>query len=71
MKKFEMVHLFFPPSICEKEVFTEETAPSWLTGSGKPKGSTMDNSWFWEGHVLTLRVGQSIKTDFRKITRVE
>lgn len=29
----------------------------------------MDNRWFWEHHVLTLEVGQSVGTDFRTIER--
>lgn len=65
--KFSMTHLFFDT---EPEVFTEDTAPKWLCEGGR-KGSTMCNRWFWEGHVLTLEVGGSVKTDFRKITRIE
>lgn len=34
------------------------------------RGSTMDMRWFWEKHVLTLRMTQRIQTDFRTITRV-
>ena len=54
-----------------EEEFTEETAPDWLTSRNQIKGSTMDDSWFWFGHVLTLEVGQSVETDFSKITRIE
>ena len=54
-----------------EEEFTEETAPDWLTSRNQVKGSTMDDSWFWHGHVLTLEVGQSVETDFSKITRIE
>ena len=50
--------------------FTEDTAPKWLCEGG-PKGSTMCNRWFWNDHVLTLDVGQSVKTDFSTITRIE
>lgn len=67
MKTFEMTHLFFgPPS----EVFTEETAPKWLREGGVP-GSTMDNRWFWNDHVLTLEVGKSVNTDFNNIRRIK
>jgi len=31
----------------------------------------MDNRWFWTEHVLKLEVGESVCTDFRKITRIE
>lgn len=31
----------------------------------------MDNRWFWNDHVLTLSIGESVDTDFRKITRTE
>ena len=31
----------------------------------------MDNRWFWKDHVLTLKVGESVNTDFRRITRVK
>lgn len=53
------------------EEFTEETAPDWLTSKNTVKGSTMDDSWFWNRHVLTLNVGESVKTDFQTITRIE
>jgi hypothetical protein len=53
----------------EPETFTEESAPSWLTSYRAVKGSTMDERWFWNDHVLTLDVGESVETDFTKITR--
>ena len=61
-----MTHLYAdtPP-----EEFNEETAPKWLK-SGGPKGSTMDHRWFWEEHVMTLEVGETVNTDFQAITRV-
>jgi len=62
---FSMQHDIFGTTI----EFTEETRPSWLNYTG-PKGSTMDNSWFWDGHVMKLEVGQSVDTDFQKITRL-
>jgi len=49
--------------------FTEDTAPKWLKEGGV-KGSTMDNRWFWNDHVMTLQVGQSVKTDFSDIERI-
>ena len=54
----------------EPEYFDEDTAPDWLTSANSVKGSTMDSRWFWEKHVLTLEVGQTIKTDFRIIERI-
>lgn len=54
----------------EGETFTEETAPRWLKEGGRA-GSTMDNRWFWNDHILTLKVGQHTHTDFRKITRIK
>lgn len=70
MKTFSMVHMYLrgtrPP-----EVFTEETAPDWLTSKNTTRGATMDQRWFWEQHVLTLTVGQSIDTDFQTITRIQ
>lgn len=53
-----------------EEIFTEETAPAWLTSKDTIIGSTMDYRWFWENHVLTLEVGQLVHTDFRIITRI-
>jgi hypothetical protein len=64
---FSMTHLDFPG---KPVVFTETTAPDWLSSVNTIKGSTMDMRWFFEKHVLTLEVGKSIDTDFRKITRV-
>lgn len=68
MKQFQMVHLIFKDDV---EHFSEITAPDWLTSANTVKGSTMDDRWFWNEHVLTLQVGESINTDFRKITRIE
>ena len=65
---FELTHKYFKGAI---EYFTEEDAPDWLTSKNTVKGSTMDHRWFWTDHILTLEVGGSIETDFRKITRVE
>lgn len=67
--KFTMRHRFFesaPP-----ETFTEDTAPDWLTSCNTIPGSTMDSRWFWEDHVLTLKVGETVDTDFQTITRIE
>lgn len=65
--KFEMKHLDFHEDV---QIFTELDAPTWLTGETTTPGSTMDDRWFWQEHVLTLKVGESIDTDFRKITRL-
>lgn len=68
MKHFLISSRFYkePP-----KKFAEDNAPKWLTGEGTTKGSTMDNRWFWEDHVLKLEVGTSIETDFHIITRIE
>lgn len=50
-------------------MFSEANAPDWLTNRNTVRGSTMDHRWFWEDHVLTLRVGESVNTDFQTITR--
>lgn len=65
-KRFEMTSLF---SDAKPEEFSENDAPEWLARGGI-EGSTMDNRWFWEEHVITLEVGGSVKTDFRRITRI-
>lgn len=65
--KFQMTHNIFETSI----EFTEDDAPTWLTSEDSVKGSTMDYRWFWKNHVLTLKVGEQIQTDFRTITRTE
>lgn len=70
MMRFKMVSLFWPED-SEAKTFTENDAPKWLTSEKTVKGSTMDDRWFWNGHVLTLEVGQSVETDFHKITRLE
>ena len=53
------------------EWFDEDAAPDWLTSKNTVKGSTMDGRWFWEDYVLTLDIGESIDTDFRRITRIK
>lgn len=65
MKRFEVTNFFG-----NTKVFTESTAPSWLTSKGTVPGSTMDSRWFWKDHVLTLEVGQSVDTNFNRITRL-
>lgn len=56
--QYRMTHLFFegPP-----EVFDEKSAPSWLL---------MDGAWFFLNHILSLKVGEHIDTDFRRIHRI-
>lgn len=68
MKTFSMKHRFFKD--LEPRLFDEETAPDWLTSKNSIPGSTMDGRWFWNEHVLTLEVNESINTDFQTITRV-
>jgi hypothetical protein len=66
MKSFKMKHVIFE----DVTLFSEDNAPSWLSQGGL-QGSTMDNRWFFEQHVLTLKVGQSVFTDFHIITRTK
>lgn len=66
--KFKIDHLYIPG---EPKVFTEDDAPEWLTSQNTIKGSTMDDRWFWQDHVMALYVGQSVSTDFNTITRIE
>ncbi len=66
--QFQATHRFLRSATAL--LFTEEDAPDWLTSKNSVKGSTMDDRWFWENHVLKLPVGESILTDFRKITRL-
>lgn len=70
-KVFTMEHMLSIEHNLEEIVtFAEEDAPDWLTSKNIRRGSTMDNRWFWTGHVLTLQVGESVETDFHTITRV-
>lgn len=69
--QFKMTPRFPFPSLAPKaEYFDEDTAPDWLTSANTIKGSTHDSRWFWNEHVLTLEVGQTIETDFRIIKRL-
>ena len=67
--KFKMSSLISKNA--ESSIFTEASAPDWLTSCNTVKGSTMDSRWFWTDHVLKLQVNESINTDFQKITRIE
>lgn len=60
VKEFAMYHLFFKG---EPELFSERDPPDWLLHK--------EYSWWFDEHVLTLNVGQSIKSDFRKIVRLK
>lgn len=51
------------PTPTSTEHFTEDTGPWWLTGK--------EYKWFWDKHVLTLNVGETVDTDFRTIERIE
>lgn len=68
MMRFSMQHSVFTES--PPVEFDESDAPDWLTGRSTILGSTADMRWFWQKHVLTLEVGQSIDTDFQTITRI-
>ena len=65
--RFKTTHRYFNT---ETE-FTGTDAPDWLTSKKTVKGSTMDMRWFWTDHVLTLSVGQYVKTDFQTVMRTE
>lgn len=65
---FEMRHRFLTVKPVQ---FSEHDAPDWLTSVNTNPGSTMDHRWFWNNHVMTLQVGQSVDTDFQTVTRVE
>lgn len=65
--QFEMTHNFFGGTPAQ---FTNLDAPDWLTSAKTVPGSTMDDRWFWREHVLTLKVGESVATDFQTIKRV-
>lgn len=66
--KFSLQHLILrtAPTICD-----ETNAPDWLTSENSKPGSTMDYRWFWTDHVLTLQVGESVCTDYHRVTRIE
>lgn len=66
MKTFKKVDEIFET----EEVFTEETAPDWLTCKNTFKGSTADRRWFWYEHVLTLEIDECVCSDFHKIVRI-
>ena len=66
--RFSMTHIYYKKS--PVETFDEASAPDWLTGRNAIAGSTMDNSWFWRRHILSLAIGESVKTEFREITRI-
>lgn len=54
----------------ERVEFSEDTAPNWLRFGGV-EGSTMCNRWFWNDHIMTLKVGEEVKTDYRIIKRIK
>ena len=52
-------------------VFDEYNSPKWLNNDEAVKGSTMDNTWFWIEHVLTLAKGEKVESNFNTIERLE
>ncbi len=58
--RFSMKHLINTSGPVE---FDDNNPPDWLVHE--------ENKWFWDRHVLNLKVGQSIDTDFQTITRIE
>lgn len=65
--KFQIKHKFFDFF----GVYDESDMPDWLTSKKTIPGSTMDYRWFYTDHVLTLGVGETVETDFNRITRIE
>lgn len=63
---FEISHLAFEGV----ETFTELTGPDWLTSVNTIKGSTMDYRWFWQKHILKLKIGETVETECRVIRRI-
>lgn len=57
-KTFSFKHLIFG----RVENYSESNFPSWLTGK--------EHKWFFEVHILTLEIGETIETDFHLITRL-
>lgn len=54
-----------------ESIFTENTAPDWLTSKNNVKGSTIDDRWFWEDYILMMKIGDVMRTDFHEIERIE
>ena len=59
-KRFKMEHLVF--NEVDRD-FPESNPPWWLVSNAF--------KWWWDGFVLKLDVGESIESDFQKITRIE
>lgn len=66
-KEFKITHLDFEDS---KPIFCRGNMPPNFLATRAP-GSTMDSSWFWDGYVLKLEIGEHVDTDFRRITRIK
>ncbi len=60
MKTFSIKHRII--KYLEQENFSEDNPPKWMIHK--------EYKWWYTGHVLTLKVGDSIKTDFQEITRL-
>lgn len=60
MMKFKREWLFLKDVFSE---FTETDPPDALTNN--------EFLWFYNDVILNLKIGQSVKTDFHKITRIE
>ena len=60
MKTFNMSML---DNFGSPETFTEHEPPWWLISK--------EFKWFFDSKVLTLKVGDFIDTDFRRITRIQ
>lgn len=58
-KEFKLEHLFFKGDV---QYFTELNPPVWLV--------SLEYKWWYKSHVLKLELGESIDSDFRRITRV-
>lgn len=50
-------------------IFDEQNPPCRWNDMSR-RNSTMDDSWWWFEHIMTLHVNESKCTDFSKITRI-
>jgi hypothetical protein len=69
LKEFTLTSTIFVTLDTETK-FNGYTAPLWLCEGGIA-GSTMDNRWFWNDHVMNLEVGETVETDFNIIKRIQ
>jgi hypothetical protein len=58
--RFKQQHTFFPEA--KYQDFEHDKPPPWMISK--------DYKWWYDAHVLTLKVGETVESDFRRITRV-